>query len=277
MNIASAAHRTAVVGEQIIHQPWLRRLGGLGLSARAVIYAVLGYLAFDIAFSGSSPTQASGEGALAEVARHPGGPEALGLLAAGLVAYVLWRVSATFGYDDTGGVTIWKRLGWMVAAAVYLALFVQAVGLLVGIGSSSGPSNHPSPYVASVLRWPGGPAWVDLAGSVVIVVGIIFTVWGLIHDYGKDLTVGRLSQRGRLSARAMGAFGNLTRGLLIILIGIYLLDAGVTGDPAKVKSLDAVLLAVAHRPFGPWLLGVAASGLLAYAVFSLVEARHRRL
>lgn len=169
-----------------------------------MIYAVLSYLAFDIAFSGSSPTQASGEGALAEVARHPGGPEALGLLAAGLVAYVLWRISETFAHDETGDTTIWERLGWMVAAAVYLVLFVHAVGLLVGGGSSSGPSNHPSPYMASVLRWPGGPAWVDVAGSVVIIAGLIFTVWGLIHDYGKDLTVGRLGSHGRLAARAAG-------------------------------------------------------------------------
>jgi hypothetical protein len=32
-----------------------------------------------------------------------------------------------------------------------------------------------------------------------------------------------------------------------------------------------------HQPFGPWLLGLVAAGLLIFAVHSFFEARYRRL
>ena len=34
---------------------------------------------------------------------------------------------------------------------------------------------------------------------------------------------------------------------------------------------------LAGQPFGPWLLGLLAVGLIAYAVYMLVAARYRRM
>jgi hypothetical protein len=42
-------------------------------------------------------------------------------------------------------------------------------------------------------------------------------------------------------------------------------------------GLDGALARIHHQPFGPWLLGLAAAGLLVFAVYSLFEARYRRL
>jgi hypothetical protein len=242
-----------------------------------VVYVVLSLLAADIAASGNAPTQASGKGALAEVARQPAGPVALGVLAAGLLAYAIWRLSETFRPDHTGEITLWNRVGSLAAALVYLALWAEAISIIAGRRTSGGPSNHPVPYVASVLRWPGGPGWVGLAGAAVAIGGIVLVVWGLTHDYGQELTAHPLGHRGRLAAQVTGAFGNLTRGLLVVLIGVYLLVGAVTDDPDKAKSLDAVMFTIAHRPLGPLMLGIAALGLFSFALFSLIEVRYRRL
>ncbi len=45
----------------------------------------------------------------------------------------------------------------------------------------------------------------------------------------------------------------------------------------KAKDLDTALSELLHLPFGPVLLGVVALGLIAYGVYSFVEARYRRL
>jgi hypothetical protein len=37
--------------------------------------------------------------------------------------------------------------------------------------------------------------------------------------------------------------------------------------------MDATLKELAHQPFGSWLLGILALGLVAYGVYSFVEAR----
>ena len=42
-------------------------------------------------------------------------------------------------------------------------------------------------------------------------------------------------------------------------------------------GLDGALAKLYNGAYGSWLLGAVAGGLLAFAVFSLVEARYRRI
>jgi len=201
----------------------------------------------------------------------------LGVLSVGLFAYGAWRVvAAALGGQHGEEVTGWKRLGWVAAAAVYFALFAQAIGIIVGSGGN-GPSNNPRPYVASVLGWAGGPVWIGLSGFLAAGAGCALTIWGVAHDYRQELTVRAPARAMLVAARISGAFGNATRGFLVALLAAYLFSAAVTDDAAKVKSLDAALETVAHQPYGSVLLSVVASGLLAFGLFSFIEARHRRL
>jgi hypothetical protein len=61
------------------------------------------------------------------------------------------------------------------------------------------------------------------------------------------------------------------------LIGWFLIDAAVRFNPDQAKGLDASLKTVAHQPFGRVVLFVAAVGLLAFAIWSFIEARYRKL
>jgi len=44
-----------------------------------------------------------------------------------------------------------------------------------------------------------------------------------------------------------------------------------------VRGLDGALQALAEQPYGPWLLGIVALGLVAYGVHMGVQARYRRI
>ena len=48
-------------------------------------------------------------------------------------------------------------------------------------------------------------------------------------------------------------------------------------DPAKAKGLDEALKSLADRPFGPYLLGVVAVGLMLFGLWSFLEARYRKV
>jgi Domain of Unknown Function (DUF1206) len=48
-------------------------------------------------------------------------------------------------------------------------------------------------------------------------------------------------------------------------------------DPHQARGLGGVLATLAAQPFGPWLPGLVATGLIAYAAFLLVQARYRRM
>jgi hypothetical protein len=274
--VGRAAGREA---RDVQRKAWFSLASRAGFVSRALIYALLAYFAVDIAIHGSSPAQTSGTGALMEVARQPGAPVFLALLSLGLLAYGSWRiVSAIGGTTDRGSDSAAKRIGWCAIAVVYFILFGQAISLIIGSGTSGGgPTSQPTPFVARVLRWPAGPELLGLAAAGIIVGGIALAVWACVHEFDRSFQTERMSQGTHFAARASQILGDITRGALIALIGIYAMVAAVTDDPLHVKSLDQVLKTLTHETYGSWLIGIAALGLLAFSISSMFEAAYRRL
>jgi hypothetical protein len=256
---------------------WFRFLARAGLGTRSVLYFLIAYLSADIALHGRSPAPADSNGALKEIVRQPAGPAVLIIVAAGLMGYALWRLVSAVAATDLREHAWVKRLGLGACGAVYLGLCVQAVALAVGSGSTNSASSNPSPVVASVLRWPGGALYVGLCAAGLIGGGLALLVWGWAHDYARMLDQGRMSHRMYATARATGIIGDSVRGLLIVLVGVYFVVSAVTDNPSKVKGLDQALQSLAHKPFGVWLLSIAAAGLFSFGLYSAFEARYRSL
>lgn len=280
---SSAKQVTQGLGHEL-HRPgahtWLQTLARAGLVSRAVIYVVLGALAALIVGDGRPPSQASGTGALAEVVKQPAGPFLLGLLAAGLLSYGLWRlVQAVTGTEPATGdaPSMSTRGGWLAIAAVYFLLFVDALSILGGSGASGGPTNHPQGAAATVLSWPGGPILLGLAGAALAVASVAVGIWGCIHDYTRTLDSGRMPPWVRLTSHVTGTAGNLTRAALLALVATYTFIAAIDDSPNREKSLDQSLEAVLRSPGGPWWISLLATGLVVYASYSLMEAMYRRV
>ena len=53
--------------------------------------------------------------------------------------------------------------------------------------------------------------------------------------------------------------------------------AAIEYDPNKAVGLDGALAKLANHSYGEWLLGVVAAGLIAFALYSLSDARYRRI
>ena len=69
-----------------------------------------------------------------------------------------------------------------------------------------------------------------------------------------------------------GAVGNMpSAGVPDVLVAAY--DA----RSDDVRGLGGALATLAQQPFGPWLLGIVASGLVVYGAFMIVKARYGRL
>ena len=118
--------------------------GRIGNARRYLL--IVAYLALDVALHGSSPTQASGEGALQEVARQPAAPLTLCVLVIGLAAYGGWRlVQAVTGKPSPAEpASVLKRIGWFAIAAIYFGLCLRAVELIAGSGASETASSRSS-------------------------------------------------------------------------------------------------------------------------------------
>ena len=86
-----------------------------------------------------------------------------------------------------------------------------------------------------------------------------------------------MSPTERTWSKRLGRFGIAARGVVFCIIGLCLMLAALRSDASRVKGLGEALAVLAQQPFGPWLLGVVALGLIAYSIHSLVEARYRQI
>lgn len=251
---------------------WLRTVGRIGIASRGVIYLLLAYLAFDIARHGSAPAQTSSTGALQELEARTGGKGLLVILAIGLGCYAAWRLFDVF----TGRSGAIRRIASLGAAIIYGALCVRAVELVADHATSGGASSNPEPWVAKVMSWSGGTVAIEAAGAVLVAGGIALGAWGLLHRYDKHLALERLSRPWQKAVEVVGAFGDLARGALLALFGVYLIEAAATSDPAQAKSVDQTLRTLVHHPFGALAIGAIALGLLSFGIYSFFDARLRR-
>lgn len=252
---------------------WFRGVGRIGIGSRGVIYLILAYLAFDIARRGSAPAQADSTGAIEEIGHRSGGPALLALLAVGLGSYALWRLSdAVLSREGT-----LKRFGSVAIAIIYLSLLDRAVELAAGQKTSGGASANPQPLVLRVLGWPAGKEIVGAGGAVLVIAGASLGLWGILHRYSKDLALERVSRGLRRTIRSLGTSGDLTRGLLLALVGAYLIGTAASGNPSQAKGIDQALKALVRHSYGAILVGFVAMGLFCFAIYSFFEARYRRL
>lgn len=241
---------------------------------------MLGVLAYLIVANGRPPAQASGTGALAEIARQPAGPFLVGLLSAGLLCYGAWRLAQAIAGVEPAAQdrpSWWKRAGWLAIAVVYFVLFAEALSILMGDGASGGPANHPQGVAATVLSWPGGPVLLGVVASGLAAGAVALGIWGCAHHDDRTLDEHRAPPWVRPTSRVTGIVGNLTRAALLALVASYTFLAAVDDAPSREKSLDQSLEAVMHSPAGAWWIAIFATGLLAFAAYSVFEAAYRRV
>jgi hypothetical protein len=256
--------------------PWSERLARLGLAARGVLYIVIGILAFRIAF-GHVKDQASQNGALQEIASQPGGKVLIWIVAIGLIGYSLWRLlSAALGpVADPVATDAKQRVKALAEGIGYGAVAIIAVKIATGSGSSS--SGGGQKKTAMVLSWPGGQFLVGLAGLIIIGVGVFFVYDGWKADFTKELKLGGMSPMARKVVIVLGRFGRIAQGVVFGIIGLLVMVAAVQFDPNKARGLDGALKTLVSQPYGKWLLGIVALGLIAYGIYGLAEARLRRI
>jgi hypothetical protein len=262
-------------GEGFVNSAAFEWLSRAGFVARAAIYAIIGILALKLAI-GSGGKLTNQHGALTTVANQPFGSLLLTLLAIGLGGYALWRLfRAALGHGPEGSDSGFERLAALASGLAYGALCVLAVEILIGSGSSS--SANPQSAAAGILGWPGGPWIVGAAGLVMIGVALYQAYKGITQKFLDDSKTEEMSPGVRKWIARVGTVGHVARAVVFSLIGVFLVKAAIEYDPKTAVGLDGALAKLVNQPYGSVLLGIVAAGLIAFALYSLSDARYRKI
>jgi Domain of Unknown Function (DUF1206) len=248
-----------------------------GFVARGVIYGIIGLLAVKLAL-GQGGTTTNQSGALKTIAHQPFGHFLLLLTAIGLGGYALWRfVRAALGHGKEASDSGFDRLAALGSGIAYSILCYIAVSILMGSGGGSSSSSNPGKAASGVLGWTGGTWLVGIAGAALIGIAGYQGYRGITRDFLKDSKTEEMSRRTREWIEWIGTFGHLARMVVFGLVGVFLLKAAIDYNPKKAVGLDGALAKLAHASYGPFVLGLVATGLVAFGIYSLSDARYRRI
>ena len=275
LQAARAVNTAGNAGSTFVRSRAFEWLSRAGFVARGLIYGIIGILAFKLAL-GHGGKLTNQRGALGTVAHQPFGKFLLTLVAIGLGGYSLWRlVRAAIGHGPEGADKGIERVGALGSGIAYGAMCVLAIEILSGAGGGS--SSNPKHATAGVFGWPGGTWIVGIAGAVLIGVALYQGRRGLSRSFLDDAKTGEMSPRVRTWITWLGTVGHLARMVVFALIGIFLIKAAVDYNPRAAIGLDGALAKIVHRPYGPLALGVVSAGLIAFALYSLTDARYRKI
>lgn len=251
-------------------------LARAGYAARGVVYLIIGGLAVQAAFAAGGGTTGS-KGAIREMLSQPWGQLLVALIAAGLMGYAIWRfIQATYDADDHGtdakGLAI--RSGLFASAVTHTLLALYALSLLLGSGGSGGGSggNSTESWTATLLSQPYGQWLVGIAGAIIIGVGVAHAIKAKDRKFERHLD---MNEQKMKIGRPVAIFGLVARGFVFAIIGGFLIVAAWQAQPEEAKSLGETLSTLQQQPYGSWLLGAVALGLLSFGLYSIMEAFYR--
>lgn len=279
MAIKKGAAQARSHGRRMSNSRAMEVLSRVGLSARGVIYVLVGLLAVQMGLGGDSGKEADRSGAVRTIGEQPFGRVLLWALVVGLAAMALWRLSeAAFGQAVTGGDKWTRRLGSAGLAVFYTVICIGVVQTALVGGSAGGrPGDETSKdYTARVLEWPFGRVLVGVVGAVLVIVGVVIVVRSLMRKFEENLRTGEMSPVTRRVVAGLGIVGGVATGVVAAVAGLFVVLAAVRFDPAEAKGMDETLRSFAATPAGPVLLIAAAVGLLLFGLYSFCEARWRK-
>lgn len=240
----------------------LTTLTRLGFAARGLVYIMIAWLVMKVGRAEDH------SGAMQQLAADGGDPLIM-LIAAGFIAYGIWRLSdAIFNIErhSPDGKGLRQRLGAAGSGIVHLLLAWQAVRIFrrdapqANEGPGSGGTEALSLLGPDELVLP-------LAGLALIGVGIFQLAKAAKGNFLRHLDP---QVANRDWARWTGQLGYAARGIVFLISGYFLLNPGLDRGVGGDAGIEGALAWLDN----PWDKLVAL-GLFAFGLYSLVEARFR--
>ena len=259
--------------------PWIEWLARFGYGVRGLLYITVGVLAAQLALGHGGATTDK-NGAIAAIGDQPFGKFLLVLVVVGLIGYSLWGfVRAIFdpldrGTDPKG---IAQRVGYVVSGISYGALVIPTIRFIMGSGGTGGGSGASRDMTAKLLSEPFGQWLVGLLGLIGIAGGLGQLFQAFTADFKKDLKFREMNGDEQKWAIRVGKFGMAARGVVFAMLGFFIVQAALNKDPNNVKGIDGALQTLLHQPYGPWLLGIMALGLISFGIYSALCAKWIRI
>ncbi len=254
--------------------PWIERFARVGYAAKALLYGTVGALAAGAAFGNGETTDS--RGAMTHLVTAPFGRTLLAAMAVGLFGYAAWRcvsavVDAERRGNDAKGIAL--RISFFVRGLAHAVLGYSAARF--AFGSTENSPDRSEQATSAAMQLPGGTAIVWIVALEIGAFGLYQLYRAATAKLSKQLAQGEARAEVGGWVIAVSRFGIAARGLVFIAIAFLLGRAAADHDPTKAGGVEDALLSLAGLGRLPYI--AIATGLIAYGVYELLNARYRRI
>ena len=231
----------------------------LGFAARGLMYILIGYLTLR---AGRSE---DGAGILEYLSNGGGGRWLVGAMAAGFLGYALWRLTEAWTDPSRRGAA--TRIAAGLSGLTHLGLAFIAAKLALGERGGGGDSAQQG--AARALDLPGGWLLLLAVAAILAATGIFQLIKSYKARFLRDLAPQVARQAW---VRVAGRIGYAARGFVFLIVAWFFTRAGLEARHSAVGGLAEALDSLPSS-----LETAVAIGLIGFGLFSLIEARHRRI
>lgn len=245
-----------------------------GYVAAGLLHVMIGVIALRVATGGSGSADQSG--AVSALAGSPGGTVLLWACFLGCAALAVFLLSEVFfgATQRSDRDRLKHRLKTGGQAVVY-----GSIGAVFGkyaLGGSSDSSQSTQSLSARLMAHPAGTVLLIAVGLGIVVAGAFFVHRGVTRSFQENLKSLPPGTAGR-AVVWLGTAGYAAKGVALAVLGVLFVVATVRSDPEQSSGLDGALKSLQEQPFGAWILGAVALGLICYGVFMVVRAKYQRM
>lgn len=261
----------------ITAQRWFEWIARFGYAAKGMVYFVVSLLAAQVAV-GSSQRAIGTSNALRLIVVQPLGKVLLSIITVGLIGYVLWRLVQTVfnpesANQEMDAEQLAQRVGYALSGLGYAGVARTAVELIVDVDREDFASAQD--WTALLLVQPLGQWLVGCIGAFVIGIGFSFLYYAYKGKFRCKFKRHEMTSTEQTWAICIGRVGVTARGIVLGIVGAFLIQAALQSDADRARGLSGALETLSQQPLGPLFLGLVALGLMAYSLYSLIEARYR--
>lgn len=276
ISAAGAAIPAATTQQKRSAAAWVTPVARIGFASIALVYMTIGFLALLLA-AGKGGQAIDQRGAIDALQRLPGGAVLLAALALGMAGYALWRLlQAILDLQEKGrkpkGIAI--RLGYMASGVAYASLGVYTLKVLLGRGSQGDAGKGFSEWL---LTHESGALILAALAVAIIAWGIWHFIKAYKEKFMRHVETAEMSGQEQTWMRRVGKAGLSARGVVLITLGILAINAARHHDSNEVQGVDGALRELASQPYGSYILGGVALGLIAYGFYWAFNVRYRRI
>jgi hypothetical protein len=271
--------RSRAVHHEVARSAPFQLAARVGLIAYGVVHLLVAWLCVQVALGdvdGGGVGKADKTGALQNLAENPAGGFVLWLVAVGLGFSALWQLFEALTGARRGRQEKLLRAMNLGEAVLFGYLAYSAAKLANGKPASSTDQTQLG-LIGSMLNQEWGKPVVIIIGLGIVTAGLFIAHHGWSKRFRREQDLSRASGSTQRLVTRLGQVGYVALGGVYAGAGALVVVAAVQSQPQKATGLDVALKTLAVQSYGTVLLLIVAAGLAAFAVFTFLDARYRKV